>query len=75
MQDKQASDQQPQDPKTLSHLNSQGEAQMVDVSAKAITSREAIAEGKVVMSLATLEAIETGNAPKGDVLGLSLIHI
>ena len=37
MQDKQAPDQQPQDPKTLSHLNPQGEAQMVDVSAKAIT--------------------------------------
>ncbi len=53
----------------LSHLNAQGEAQMVDVSAKKPTRREAIAAGQVRMSLATLEAIEAGNTPKGDVLG------
>ncbi len=73
MQDKQTPNQPDQNKQNLSHLNSQGEAQMVDVSAKAITSREAVAEGKVVMSLATLEAIETGNAPKGDVLGTAKI--
>ena len=59
--------------KNLSHLNAQGDAQMVDVSAKAITRRQAVAAGKVVMSLATLEAIEAGNAPKGDVLGTAKI--
>jgi cyclic pyranopterin phosphate synthase len=52
----------------LSHLNSQGEAQMVDVSAKSPTVREAIATGKVRMSLNTFNAIEQGNTPKGDVL-------
>ena len=57
-----------QDKNMLSHLNSQGEAQMVDVSNKAITQRQAIAAGKILMSLATLEAIEAGNAPKGDVI-------
>lgn len=52
----------------LSHLNSQGEAQMVDVSAKSPTVREAIATGRVRMSLDTFKAIQQGNTPKGDVL-------
>ncbi|MEM1369109.1 MAG: cyclic pyranopterin monophosphate synthase MoaC [Cyanobacteria bacterium P01_H01_bin.15] len=55
----------------LSHLNSQGEAQMVDVSEKAITVREAIAVGQVRMKRETYLAIARGNAPKGDVLGTS----
>ena len=59
--------------KNLSHLNAQGEAQMVDVSTKAVTKREALAAGKVIMSLATLEAIEAGNTPKGDVIGTAKI--
>ncbi|MGK7874937.1 MAG: cyclic pyranopterin monophosphate synthase MoaC [Xenococcaceae cyanobacterium] len=53
----------------LSHLDAQGEAQMVDVSGKQSTRREAVAGGQVRMSRATFEAIEAGNAPKGDVLG------
>ena len=53
----------------LSHLNAAGEAQMVDVSAKAITVREAIATGQVRMQPETLAAIQSGNTPKGDVLG------
>lgn len=52
----------------LSHLNAQGEAQMVDVSGKAMTQRLAIARGQIRMTLATLEAIAGGNTPKGDVL-------
>lgn len=60
-------------PYSLSHINAQGEAQMVDVSEKKITRRQAVAEGKVRMSLSTLEAIEAGNAPKGDVLGTAKI--
>ena len=55
--------------KSLTHLNNQGEAQMVDVSGKEITSREAIAIGRVKMSPETLAALEKGNSPKGDVLG------
>ena len=58
---------------SLSHINAQGEAQMVDVSGKKVTRRQAVAEGKVKMSLSTLEAIEAGNAPKGDVLGTAKI--
>ncbi len=53
----------------LSHLDAQGTAQMVDVSAKAVTAREAIAEGYLRMQPETLQAIESGNAPKGDVIG------
>ena len=53
----------------LSHLNSQGELQMVDVSDKQSTVRKAVAAGQIKMSEATLETIEAGNAPKGDVLG------
>ena len=56
-------------PDSLSHLNNRGEAQMVDVSAKQSTLRKAVAEGKIKMSRSTLETIEIGNAPKGDVLG------
>jgi cyclic pyranopterin phosphate synthase len=53
----------------LTHIDSKGEARMVDVSAKPATERSAIAEGRVVMSKATLELIVSGNAKKGDVLG------
>ena len=56
-------------PKALTHLDSNGQAQMVDVSTKPITAREAVAQGEVWMALATLEAILAGNSPKGDVLG------
>jgi cyclic pyranopterin phosphate synthase len=59
--------------KTLTHLGKTGEARMVDVSAKAETDRIAIAEGKVVMSAATLELVLSGDAKKGDVLGTARI--
>ncbi len=52
----------------LSHLNERGEARMVDVSEKAVTSRTATAEGFVAMAPATLDMILDGKAPKGDVL-------
>lgn len=54
---------------SLTHLNNTGEAQMVDVSAKQPTRRQAVAAGRIRMSETTLEAIEAGNAPKGDVIG------
>jgi cyclic pyranopterin monophosphate synthase len=57
----------------LTHIDSKGEARMVDVSEKPATERLAIAEGRVVMSRATLELIESGNAKKGDVLGTARI--
>ena len=58
---------------SLSHLNDRGEAQMVDVSGKKATRRQAVAVGKVVMSTEALATIEAGNAPKGDVLGTAKI--
>ena len=53
----------------LTHLDDDGAAHMVDVSAKRETAREAVAEGRVAMAPATLEAILAGNAAKGDVIG------
>ncbi|MDF2386607.1 cyclic pyranopterin monophosphate synthase MoaC [Nostoc ellipsosporum NOK] len=52
----------------LTHLDSQGQAQMVDVSDKAATVRQAVAAAKVRMLPETLAAIQAGNTPKGDVL-------
>ncbi len=57
----------------LSHLNARGEAHMVDVSEKAVTSRTAVAEGFVTMALVTLDMILDGTAPKGDVLATARI--
>ncbi|MDV2965331.1 cyclic pyranopterin monophosphate synthase MoaC [Nitratireductor aquimarinus] len=57
----------------LTHIGASGEAHMVDVSGKQETSREALAEGAVVMKAETLEAILAGNAKKGDVLATARI--
>ena len=54
---------------SLTHLDDRGEARMVDVSAKQPTVRKAVAAARVRMLAQTLDAIEAGNAPKGDVLG------
>jgi len=53
----------------LTHLDATGQASMVDVSEKSVTSRTAIAEGCVVMQAETLDLIRHGEAKKGDVLG------
>ena len=53
----------------LTHLDNQGQAQMVDVSAKKPTVRQALAAASVRMLPETFAAIQAGNAPKGDVLG------
>lgn len=66
------SDKSPDAP-ALTHIDARGEARMVDVSDKAATERTATAEGRVVMSPATLELILSGNAKKGDVLGTARI--
>ena len=57
----------------LTHLSSRGEARMVDVSAKAISEREAVAEGRVIMAPKTLAIVRQGDAKKGDVLGTARI--
>ena len=57
----------------LTHIGASGEARMVDVSDKQATERLAVAEGRVLMSEATLGLIVSGNAKKGDVLGTARI--
>lgn len=57
----------------LTHLDANGGAHMVDVSAKADTAREAVAEGRITMSAEALAAIHAGNMKKGDVLGTARI--
>ena len=57
----------------LSHINKAGEADMVNVSAKAVTDRSATAEGFVAMAPATLDLILGGKAEKGDVLATARI--
>jgi cyclic pyranopterin monophosphate synthase len=57
----------------LSHLGRDGEARMVDVSAKPDSERVAIAEGRVLMRPKTLALVRSGNAKKGDVLGAARI--
>jgi len=57
----------------LPHLDAQGKAQMVDVTDKELTLREAAAQGCVVMKPHTLSLIVAGAMPKGDVLGVARI--
>lgn len=54
---------------TLTHFDAQGNAHMVDVSAKAHTHRVAIARGNIEMKPETLAMIQHGLAKKGDVIG------
>lgn len=57
----------------LSHLDAQGAAQMVDVSTKPDSVREAVAEGFVDMIPQVIAAIRAGDIKKGDVLGTARI--
>lgn len=57
----------------LTHLDSQGRANMVDVTDKAVTFREAVAEALVRMQPATLAMIQAGGHPKGDVFAVARI--
>ena len=57
----------------LTHLDEQGRATMVDVGAKNVTTRTAIAGGEVRMAPSTLAAIRDGATPKGDVLAAARI--
>ena len=64
----------PSDPNSpLTHFDAQGQAHMVDVSAKAETHRIARASGVIRMLPATLALIQSGSAKKGDVLGVARI--
>ncbi len=57
----------------LTHFDSQGQAHMVDVAAKAETHRVARATGSIRMLAATLALITSGQAKKGDVIGIARI--
>ncbi|EQA06417.1 moaC family protein, partial [Glaesserella parasuis 12939] len=58
---------------TFTHINQNGEANMVDVSAKQDTVREARAEAFVTMNPETLQMIISGNHHKGDVFATARI--
>ncbi|HEX4870368.1 MAG TPA: cyclic pyranopterin monophosphate synthase MoaC [Moraxellaceae bacterium] len=60
-------------PPTLTHLDEQGAARMVDVGAKAVTARTAVAEARVRMRPETLALIQAGGLPKGDVFAVARI--
>jgi cyclic pyranopterin phosphate synthase len=55
-------------PRKLSHLDARGRVRMVDVGAKPLTRREAVARGRVFMHRDTLALLRERRAPKGDVL-------
>ena len=57
----------------LTHFDADGQAHMVDVSAKVPTLRVAVAEGRIRMAPETLALIREGRAGKGDVLGVARI--
>lgn len=57
----------------LTHINEDGGAHMVDVSAKAETRRVAVASGRITMRPQTATVIREGTAKKGDVLGVAQV--
>ncbi len=58
---------------SLTHLDEQGAARMVDVGAKAETARSATAEGRIRMNDAALKALMDGSGPKGDALATARV--
>ena len=58
---------------SLTHVRADGSAHMVDVSAKDVTTREASAAGRVLLSGAAISALRAGNVPKGDALAVARI--
>ena len=57
----------------LTHINDQGRAKMVDVSAKADTQRIGVASGRIKMQKSTFELITEGKIKKGDVLAVAQV--
>lgn len=57
----------------LTHIDEQGAARMVDVSAKPATARTAVAEGRITMNADALAAIRSGATAKGDILATARI--
>jgi cyclic pyranopterin monophosphate synthase len=61
------------DPAVFTHFDAHGQAHMVNVAGKAATHRVAIASGRIRMQPATAALIASGNAQKGDVLGIARV--
>ena len=57
----------------LTHINDEGRARMVDVTDKADTTREAIAEATVIVNEETMRLIRSGGIKKGDVLAVAQV--
>jgi cyclic pyranopterin monophosphate synthase len=57
----------------FTHLDASGAARMVDVAAKPITAREAVASGRVTVSGRVVELLREGGLPKGDALAVARI--
>jgi cyclic pyranopterin monophosphate synthase len=57
----------------LTHFDAAGQAHMVDVGDKAVTTRTAVATGRISMLPATFALVQSGSAKKGDVLGIARI--
>ena len=57
----------------LNHFNEAGDAHMVDVGDKQVTSRKAVAQGRIRMKTETLQRIIDGKHKKGDVMGVARI--
>lgn len=63
----------PRDLDSLTHIDQDGRANMVDVSEREITVRTATATGKVILSPRVIELLRDGSVPKGDVLATARI--
>jgi cyclic pyranopterin phosphate synthase len=57
----------------LTHLDARGAARMVDVGAKSVTERTAVASCTVILTPATAELLADGRLPKGDALALARV--
>ncbi len=57
----------------FTHIDSEGNARMVDVGEKAVTGRTAVAEGRIRLSEECFRLVEAGRMKKGDVLGVAQI--
>jgi cyclic pyranopterin phosphate synthase len=61
------------EPRGLTHVDATGAARMVDVSAKEVSRRTAVATGRVVVSAEVVAALRGDGVPKGDALGVARI--
>jgi len=57
----------------LSHIDASGRARMVDVSAKPVTAREAVARGRIHISAAAMKLVRAGQLGKGGVVGVAQV--